>query len=144
MGAKESSFPSCNNKVYGISSFESNSMRSPNPHSHAVCCKGFDAYQHYGYRQSDTLGTLTAGQNQSVRGDTQLIVDSSGENATCYGQSSFGDYKEGCGTLKANGGDIGGGQRVVGDTVGSLCARDYKGVGNQYVNEGKCIIQRFE
>ena len=28
-------------------------------------------------------------------------------------------------------------------TVGSLCARDYKGVGNQYVNEGKCIIQRI-
>jgi DNA (cytosine-5)-methyltransferase 1 len=29
-------------------------------------------------------------------------------------------------------------------TVGALCARDYKGVGNQYVNEGKCIIQRIE
>ena len=29
-----------------------------------------------------------------------------------------------------------------GDTiVGSLCARDFKGVGNQYVNEGKCIVQ---
>ncbi len=26
-------------------------------------------------------------------------------------------------------------------TVGALCARDYKGVGSQYVNEGKCIIQ---
>ena len=26
-------------------------------------------------------------------------------------------------------------------TVGALCARDYKGVGNQYVSEGKCIIQ---
>ena len=30
------------------------------------------------------------------------------------------------------------------DTIGSLCARDYKGVGNQYVDEGKCIIQRFD
>ena len=28
-------------------------------------------------------------------------------------------------------------------TIGSLCARDYKGVGNQYVDEGKCIIQRI-
>ena len=27
-------------------------------------------------------------------------------------------------------------------TVGSLCARDYKGVGNQYVDEGKVIVQR--
>ena len=26
-------------------------------------------------------------------------------------------------------------------TVGTLCARDYKGVGNQYVAEGKCIVQ---
>jgi site-specific DNA-cytosine methylase len=26
------------------------------------------------------------------------------------------------------------------ETVGSLCARDYKGVGNQYVSEDKCII----
>lgn len=27
------------------------------------------------------------------------------------------------------------------NTVGALCARDHKGVGNQYVNEGKCIMQ---
>lgn len=27
------------------------------------------------------------------------------------------------------------------DTVGALCARDYKGVGNQYVSEGKVIVQ---
>jgi len=25
--------------------------------------------------------------------------------------------------------------------IGALCARDYKGVGNQYVDEGKCIVQ---
>ena len=25
--------------------------------------------------------------------------------------------------------------------VGALCARDYKGVGNEYVNEGKVICQ---
>lgn len=27
------------------------------------------------------------------------------------------------------------------NTVGALCARDWKGIGNQYVNEGKCIVQ---
>lgn len=32
-----------------------------------------EAYQHHGYRESDTFGTLTAGQNQTVRGDTPLI-----------------------------------------------------------------------
>ena len=29
------------------------------------------------------------------------------------------------------------------DTVRALCARDYKGVGNQYVSEGKLIIQQI-
>lgn len=28
-------------------------------------------------------------------------------------------------------------------TVGALCASDYKGVGNQYVNDGKLIIQNI-
>lgn len=27
-------------------------------------------------------------------------------------------------------------------TVGAICARDYKGVGNQYVSEGKVIVQQ--
>lgn len=29
------------------------------------------------------------------------------------------------------------------ETVGALCARDYKGIGNQYVWEGKCIVQNL-
>lgn len=39
-----------------------------------------------------------------------------------------------------------GGERSVsyttGETVGALCRCDYKGVGNQYVNDGKIIIQK--
>jgi len=27
-------------------------------------------------------------------------------------------------------------------SVGALCARDYKGIGNQYVSEGKCIVEQ--
>jgi len=30
---------------------------------------------------------------------------------------------------------------VVNRPIGALCARDYKGVGNQYVAEGKCIVE---
>lgn len=26
------------------------------------------------------------------------------------------------------------------DVIGALCARDYKGVGSQYVNEGKVVL----
>lgn len=30
------------------------------------------------------------------------------------------------------------------DVIGALCARDYKGVGTQYVNEGKVVVCRAE
>jgi len=30
------------------------------------------------------------------------------------------------------------------DVVNSLCASDWKGVGNQYVSDGKCIIQHLQ
>ena len=32
-----------------------------------------DAYQHHGWRENDVCGTLTAGQNDTVRGDTPLV-----------------------------------------------------------------------
>ena len=53
--------------------------------------------------------------------------------------SSHAGYTDGVGTLRANGGDLGGGQR---DIVGPLQARDYKGVGNQYVMENKLVVQQ--
>ena len=34
-----------------------------------------DAYQHHGWRESDVSGTLTAGQNDSIRGDTPLVCE---------------------------------------------------------------------
>lgn len=34
----------------------------------------FEAYQHHGWRQNNVAGTLTAGQNDGVRGDTPVIV----------------------------------------------------------------------
>ena len=33
-----------------------------------------------------------------------------------------------------------GGQRVLGDTINSLCAVDFKGIGNQYIEDKKVII----
>lgn len=41
---------------------------------------------------------------------------------------------------------MGGGQRgtrhlLYQDTIGAICARDYKGVGNEYVEEDKLIIE---
>ena len=37
-----------------------------------------------------------------------------------------------------------GGERSTCDTVGALCASDYKGVGNQYVADGKVILQNIQ
>ena len=34
----------------------------------------FDAYQHHGFRESDVSNPITAGQNNTIRGDTPLIV----------------------------------------------------------------------
>lgn len=49
-------------------------------------------------------------------------------------------------TLRASSASYGGGQRGIShllytDTIGAVCARDYKGVGSQYVAEGKLVIQ---
>lgn len=40
------------------------------------------------------------------------------------------------------GGGIGSPRHILyADTVGALCARDYKGAGNEYVEEGKLVIE---
>ena len=65
-----------------------------------------DAYQHHGWRAGDTCGTLTAGQNDSIRGDTPVIVG--------FREGSFGGYVEGeVGTLKASGGCLAGGPETL-------------------------------
>lgn len=50
-----------------------------------------EAYQHHGWRESDNAGTLTAAQNDHVRGDTPLIVE---PEASVFAMQGFGDYKE--------------------------------------------------
>ena len=53
-----------------------------------------EAYQHHGYRESGVCGTLTANQNNGVRGDTPLVVDTSdGDIAGTLDAS----YYKGCG-----------------------------------------------
>ena len=82
------------------------------------------------------------------KADTLVATDYKDPQIVCYGldRSSFNqgqnalfDFsieKELAQPLLAKG--PGGG---ICETVGAICARDYKGVGNQYVYEGKCIIQ---
>ena len=152
--------------------------------------KLMDAFQHHGWRESDTCGTLTTGQNNTVRGDTPLVcygISSYSSNAMKSSNPHSGIYEAdtsrtldlnggnpSCNqggiaivapvpyTLKIRSGCEGGGkgaliqtdksatlstlqdqtlfQPVYQDKVGSLCARDYKGVGSQYVDEDKLVV----
>jgi DNA (cytosine-5)-methyltransferase 1 len=79
---------------------------------------------------TDQAITLSA---RDYKGPNTLMVEEP------FTPSSHAGYSDGVGTLRANGGDLGGGQR---DIVGSLQARDYKGVGNQYVMENKLVVQQ--
>ena len=98
-----------NNKpmvCYGMSSYQSNAMLSSNPNSgiyeartartldnngaNPACNQGgmmilCDAYQHHGYRESETCGTLTADQNTSVRGDTPIVIEGNGSRPSHQG-----------------------------------------------------------
>jgi len=81
-------------------------------------------------------GYLEASQ-QTGQKTSRATAKGSGSNQVIpFTPSSFAQYEEGVGTLRSSGGDLGGGQRNI---VGSLQARDYKGVGNQYVAENKLV-----
>lgn len=71
----------------------------------------YEAYQHNGYRESNTSGTLTAGQNNTVRGDTPLIVT----DKKAFEENQHGGYRETQinGTLRAAGGSYGGGSETL-------------------------------
>lgn len=80
----------------------------------------YEAYQHNGYRESDTSGTLTAGQNNTVRGDTPLIVT----DKKAFEENQHGGYRETQinGTLRAAGG-------VLRRRVGNSDNREYQDKG---------------
>ncbi len=72
----------------------------------------YEAYQHNGYRESDTSRTLTTDQNNSIRGDTPLIVRT---DRRTFEENQHGGYKETeiNGTLRASGGAYGGGSETL-------------------------------
>ena len=113
-------------KCYGISPYESNAMNSGNPNS--------------GIYEAESARTLDEnGGNPACNQGGIAIV----EPATCYSQFKYDKYleTETSASIKQAGGNIGG-ERDDSETIGPLCSRDYKGVGDQYVREGKVIVQR--
>ena len=89
-----------------------------------------DSHKGDGYKEADVMYTLNTVE----------------QHAVCYSQDAYDKFAENdnSASLKACGGSYGGGVREPCDTVGALCAVDYKGAGNQYVNDGKLVIQRIE
>lgn len=75
--------------------------------------KHYEAYQHHGWRESDRAGTLTANQNDHVRGDTPVILEpkvyglsSKESNAWRSSNPHSGCYEaEATRTLDTRGGD---------------------------------------
>ena len=72
-------------------------------------------------------------------------------NSIAYRVGGYADYVETsvANTCRSAGGDLGGGfgdpYRFVccssgKQVTGPICARDWKGVGNEYVNEGKVVV----
>lgn len=144
-------------QVYGMSPYESNAMKSSNPHS--------------GIYEADTARTLDlngANPNCNQGGMMVLGIDAhnlgtdennamtllSGRadthNVPCvaYSQDAYDKFTENdnSASLKACGGTYGGGAKhlLYQEVIGSLCSRDSKGVGTQYVKEGKCVIEYRE
>lgn len=86
-----------------------------------------------GYKESDIQYTLNSTEQHGVCYGLDRASFNQGKNA----KYDFSVQEEISQPLVARG--PGGG---IHETIGSLCARDYKGVGSQYVKEGKVIVQK--
>lgn len=65
-------------------------------------CVLMDAYQHHGWREGETCGTLTAESNNHVRGDTPLVIEqAAGFKAGQSKAGSIGWQDETAATLSA-------------------------------------------
>ena len=83
--------------------------------------------------------TITGDHQNRITDYTAIVVE-------CFAQPGYGKWvkQDVSDPIRASGGDIGGGERnahlLYSDTIGALCARDFKGVGSQYVYENKLVI----
>lgn len=78
------------------------------------------------------------GLRRNTKTSKQTRQDITSSSARSFGQSSFAGYTEGPATLTATS------YKRPEDNVvvGTLQARDYKGVGNQYVAENKLVVEQ--
>lgn len=79
----------------------------------------------------------------TARNDGSPCIDRGPELIATFSVDSIANYKEAsqATTLRASGGDSGGGSENL-VKVGALCATDYKGIKNEVVENGKCVVQK--
>jgi hypothetical protein len=93
----------------------------------------------WAYTVRNREGKPGGGKGPPVSEDTSLTLARANDQVLFvepFTAGSIGGYVDGVGTLRASGGDLGGQRNIV----GPLAARDYKGVGNQYVMENKLVV----
>ena len=103
-----------------------------------ICLEGNgqrDSHNGDGFKESEKMYTLNTVEHHGVCYCLDRASFNQGQNALY----NFSVEEELAQTIVAKG--AGGG---TDEKVGSLCARDYKGVGNQYVTDGKVIIDRAD
>ena len=133
--------------------------------SDTVCIEGNGSRPSHhgdGYIESDKMYTLNTTEQHKVAyvvggGQSRCSVNkniitnleerSDQEDVACaYAQDRYDTFSPSdiSPTIKAQGGSYGGevNHLLYQDKVNSLCASDMKGVGNQYVTDGKVIIER--
>jgi DNA (cytosine-5)-methyltransferase 1 len=93
--------------------------------------------------------------SEGVRRDTETgntaRQEPAGETATGFGsggqwpagENEYGVLRQSISSKWSKGSSGPSGDEFINMVVGSLAARDYKGVGNQYVNENKVVVEAF-
>ncbi len=82
-----------------------------------------------------TCPTITGDHNGYVSDYTCIACN----QTHVFKEHSFANYDEGVGTLRSTGGTVGQGSESL--VVGALCAHDYRGVDQQYAEQGKLVAQ---
>jgi len=98
--------------------------------------EGFDAYNQTSTGDVSKPLTHSATDSDHI---PCVAIDRAAFNQGQNAQYNFSVEEELAQTIVAKG--PGGGNA---DTVNALCASDCKGISNQYVSDGKCIIQRVD
>ena len=117
--------------------FDSGETRTPTLVCEPISIENHPNDSRMGIREDGTVQTLT-GRMGTGGGNVPLVAEPKTYGMTV--ETFFSVEEDKAPTLKAR--DYKDPQAVCyQEKIGSLCARDYKGIGSQYVDEDKCIVE---